>query len=107
MIDEDFSVFYDTDEFARTFTRAANTPEEASFAAIFSVVDAESLEGYALNAEYRLSYPTEAIALRKGDVLTDSGASGYPAGTVWRVREHPVRATDGQESSVPLSKESP
>ncbi len=107
MIDEDLSVFYDPDEFARMFTRNAGTLQEVSFSAIFSVVDAEALSGYALNAEFQISYPTGSVALRKGDVIADSGAPGYPPGTLWRVREHPLRVSDGLESVAPIGLEPP
>lgn len=103
MIDEDMSAFFNTDEFARTFTRGAGTPQEVSFAAIFSVIDAESLQGYALNADFEINYPSEAVTLRKDDVLTDGGGQGYAPGTLWKVREHPKRAVDGQESHAPLA----
>lgn len=96
---DDFDTFYDPDEFARVFTLRAGEPDEIRFAAIFSVVDAVGLQGLVVDGDYALSYPSESVALRKGDVLTETAS-----GEQWQVREHPKRIVDGLESVVPLAR---
>lgn len=97
MFAEDLSVFYNTAEFARPFTLWTGTQENVVFNAIFSVVDEDALQGYAVTAQYQLHYPTSAATLKKGDVLID-GADTYI------VRSEPRRLNDGLESSVLLSR---
>lgn len=92
----DLAVFYGP-EFAREFTHA---PTGVVFRAIFGVADQHALDGYAITAEFEIQYPSASVTLRDGDHVIDSG-------TVWKVRENPMRINDGQESSVLLSRVSP
>lgn len=103
MLAADINVFFGA-EFARMFTRRRTGEPDVYFAGIFGVADAEALDSYAISAQHELHYPTAAVTLKKGDTLIDSGGQGWPAGTVWLVRETPMRVNDGAESSVLLSR---
>ena len=93
---EDLSVFFNTAEFAHVCTLQRSGEPDVPFNAIFGVVDQTALQGYAITAEYELSYPTNAVQLLEGDnVLID--------GQVWRVRRDPMRVADGRISSAFLS----
>lgn len=96
----DLAVFYGP-EFAREFTHA---PTGVVFRAIFGAADQHALDGYAITAEFEIQYPSASVTLREGDQVLDSGGDGVPAGTVWQVRENPMRVNDGLESSVLLSR---
>lgn len=95
LVDDDMSVFFGAD-FASTWTRQASTGVAAvTFPAIKGVEDVAALQGYALNAEYELSYITSSVDLHDKQLLQEAGSA-----TVWRVQGEPVRAGDGATSNA-------
>jgi hypothetical protein len=94
--DDDFDVYYG-DDFAREFVKWSATAERVAFKAIFSVVDEDMLQGFAVSAQYQLMFQTGVIELKRGDVILD-GADTYT------VRSEPKRVNDGKDSFVLLSR---
>ena len=99
----DLAVFYGP-EFAREFTHA---PTGVVFPAIFGVADQEGLDGYTITAEHEINYPFASVQLNDGDLIVDSGSDDVPAGTEWIVRGTPMRANDGRQCTVLLSRSEP
>lgn len=95
--DDEMTVFFNPD-FASTWTRLAGADCDAvEFPAIFSVQDAEALQGFALGAENELCYATGDVDLAEGQRLQQQGKP-----ELWRVRQEPRRSQDGLTSTVAL-----
>lgn len=93
---DDFDVFYG-DDFAREFVKWSPSSERLAFKAIFSVVDEDMMQGFAVSAQFQLMFQTGVIELKTGDVILD-GADSY------NVRSEPKRVNDGMDSVVYLSR---
>lgn len=99
MIEDEFSVFYDTADFA---VRCTVQPAGAVFAGTLATVEDERFGGQVMVGVHVLQYPTAAATLRKGDTLVTQAldAAGLPQGaaTTWTVHKSPDRVVDGAES---------
>lgn len=98
MIDDEFDVFYDTDDFA---VHCTVQPGGATFGAILAVLDDERFGGQVMAGVHSLQYPTAAADLRKGQQLTTQAGTGPVQH--WEVLRSPDRVTDGRESLVLLT----
>jgi len=93
LVDDDMSVFFNAD-FALIWTRLAGAGVAAvPFPAIRDVEDVDALQGYALNAQYDLSYITADVDLHDQQLLQEAGSA-----TIWRVQGEPERTGDGATS---------
>ena len=107
MFIEDLSIFYNASEFAVTCQKQANgAPAGAAFSALLSEADEEAMQGYVVGTVRELRYPTAAVTLQKGDLLTSQyNAAGATPGPVasWRVLREGYRVNDGAESVAYLT----
>lgn len=98
-VGDDMTVFFNAD-FASTWVRLVGAEcETVQFPAIHGVQDVEALQSYALGAEHELSYITNDVDLREGQLLQEVGSP-----TLWRVRSAPQRTVDGVTSLVQIGK---
>ena len=90
LVEDDSGVFFNAD-FCTTWTRLAATGVAAvAFPAIYGVADESALQGYTLNADHALCYPSTSVDLQTGQTLQQAGSA-----TLWRVRGEPLRSADG------------
>lgn len=104
MFDDELDVFYN-DETTVACTRSRPGEDDAAFAGILAVIDADQFDGHAVLGQHRLQYPTAAADLQTDDVLrtqrrNDDGT--LQDAEVWRVVRSPERVVDGAESIVYL-----
>ena len=91
--DDDLSaIFYAPEDGAVEFTLVGSAPL-ATFRAHKGLEDVEMMDGIASGTERLIQYPTAAVALAKGDQITDGTAT-------WRVLRAPWLISDGAESQA-------
>lgn len=100
MFDDELDVFY-SDEVTVACTRSRPGEDDAAFAGILAVIDADQFDGHAVLGQHRLQYPTAAADLQTDDVLrtqrrNDDGT--LQEAEVWHVLRSPDRVVDGAES---------
>lgn len=103
--DDELEVFYN-DETTVVCTRSRPGEDDAEFAGILAVVDADQFDNTAMLGQHRLQYPTAAASLEPQDVLRTQrrNADGtLQDAEVWRVLRSPERVVDGAESIVYLT----
>lgn len=96
MIGEDLTPFYVEGEFAVPVVRRRVSVPDATFTGILTTTDEEALQGYAMTADHRLSYPTGSIDLTAGDAVVVNGVT-------YTVRRTD-RVNDGLETEAVISK---
>lgn len=102
---DELAIFYN-DEVTVACTRSRPGEDDAAFAGILAVVDADAFDGTAMLGQHRLQYPTAAASLAPEDVLRTQrrNADGtLQEAQVWRVLRSPERVVDGAESVVYLT----
>ena len=104
MFAEDAAVFFNTAEFANTYTVQRANGDDVEFVGIFEVDDEAAFSDMTVTAQYRLTYPATSVTLKEGDTLVDAGQGQFEAGTKWRVRSVPRRTADGFAAFVLLSR---
>lgn len=91
--DDDLSeIFYVVGDGATEFTLVGSDPLK-KFRAHKGLEDVEMMDGMASGTERLIQYPTAAIAMAKGDQITDGTAT-------WRVLRAPWLISDGAESQA-------
>lgn len=98
MIDDEFDVFYDTDDFA---VQCTVQPSGPSFGGILAVLEDERFGGQVMAGVHSLQYPTAVADLRKGEQLTTQAGAGPVQH--WEVLRSPDRVVDGRESMALLT----
>lgn len=96
MIGEDLTPFFVEGEFAVPVVRRRASVPDVAFTGILTTTDEEALQGYAITADHRLSYPTGSIDLSSGDEVVVSGETFLVRRT--------DRVNDGLESEAVISK---
>lgn len=96
MIGEDLSPFYVEGEFAVPVVRRRASVPDVAFTGIVTTTDEDALQGYAITADHRLSYPTGSIDLASGDEVVVNGETFLVRRT--------DRVNDGLETEAVISK---
>lgn len=96
MIGEDLTPFYVEGEFAVPVVRRRASVPDVAFTGILTTTDEEALQGYAITADHRLSYPTGSIDVVSGDEVVVSGVTYVVRST--------DRVNDGLETEAVISK---
>lgn len=96
MIGEDLTPFYVEGEFAVPVLRRRASVPDVAFSGILTTTDEEALQGYAITADHRLSYPTGSIDLASGDEVVVNGETFVVRRT--------DRVNDGLETEAVISK---
>lgn len=96
MIGEDLTPFYVEGEFAVPVLRRRASVPDVAFSGILTTTDEEALQGYAITADHRLSYPTGSIDLVSGDEVVVNGETFLVRRT--------DRVNDGLETEAVISK---
>lgn len=96
MIGDDLTPFFVEGEFAVPVVRRRASVPDVPFSGILTTTDEEALQGYAMTADHRLSYPTDSIDLTAGDEVVVNGEA-------YLVRRTD-RVNDGMETEAVISK---
>lgn len=96
MIGEDLTPFFVEGEFAVPVLRRRASVPDVAFSGILTTTDEEALQGYAITADHRLSYPTGSIDLASGDEVVVNGETFLVRRT--------DRVNDGLETEAVISK---
>lgn len=98
MITDDLAdVFFSTDDFATALHKVVSgAPVLPGFAGILAEVDEEALAGNMVGTVREVRYPTAAVTLEEGDLISDGT-------TTWRVLRAGRMVLDGAESVAYLT----
>lgn len=103
-LEEDMATVFYGPDFAVTFTRQRAHAADLDVVAIFSVVDADALDGHAIAATRKLQMPA-AQDVRAEDVLVAKEAipdQRIAIGEKFLVLDNPKRVSDGAEMEALL-----
>lgn len=101
MLDDDLSVFFDTDDFAHVCTPSRAGVPGTPFAGVLGTVDESLFDGHITAGTHALRFATASAQLLPGDLVVTQAtvATGTsPPSQTWRVHRPPERVVDGAES---------